>query len=58
MLLALQVFQWQMCSDAALDSHRFCALLRQHCQEAGAKEYPAFAKWAKVALASLRLLGA
>ena len=44
----MQVFAWQVCSDASQDSHRFRDIIRQHCKESGVKEHPAFAKWAKV----------
>ena len=42
-----QVFQWQICSDAARDSHRFCAAIRDHCAKSGEKPHAAFTKWAK-----------
>ncbi len=42
-----QVFEWVLCSEPKLDSHRFRDIVLEAIKEGRAKEFPAFKPWSK-----------
>jgi hypothetical protein len=50
----VQVFEWLMCSEPKLDSHRFMDILEEAIKEGSATRHARFTKWAKQVAAKPR----